>query len=303
MGSIKKFIVYSLVFFLFLSILYDPVISKLITSRVTNINQGLDISFPPFSPAAVPPFGTDVVGFTVVSKLIQGFKYTFFISFGLSLFQVCLSFLIAYSLTTFLRFTYFIYYFFDKLFLFIPKPFTLILLLTPVYIYGSTLSEQNSHSSVILIILQIMVLFVIGLPNSVLIFYDELLNALDTEFAEASILLGRNKKDLLFYSLRPQITAIVINIFFKTTIQNLSLFIYMAYFGFFLGGALNIEIDLDNTYNTSLSNEWSGLIGMNIKYLAISPWTTMIPLFFYILFIYMLKQLNDLISKEGIRYK
>ncbi|WP_413480198.1 hypothetical protein [Carnobacterium maltaromaticum] len=57
---------------LLISFLYEPVLSNWMTVRVPSLKSQDGISFPPYSPNTVKPFGTDLVGFTLLSKLIQG---------------------------------------------------------------------------------------------------------------------------------------------------------------------------------------------------------------------------------------
>lgn len=82
---------------LLLSFLYEPLLENLIRTRVISIEGQAGIQFPPFSPNEIFPFGTDLVGFTIFSKLLQGFKYTFIIVFLLSVSQLLVSFFFSFS--------------------------------------------------------------------------------------------------------------------------------------------------------------------------------------------------------------
>lgn len=65
-----------LFFFLFLSFIYEPFLSNILTIRVDkDIIKGV-LTYPPFSPVEVKPFGTDILGFTIFAKVIQGFEPT-----------------------------------------------------------------------------------------------------------------------------------------------------------------------------------------------------------------------------------
>lgn len=53
-----------------------------------------EVKYPAFTLLEVLPFGTDILGFTIFAKIIQGFKYTFFISLLLSIAQILSSLVI-----------------------------------------------------------------------------------------------------------------------------------------------------------------------------------------------------------------
>lgn len=277
--------------FLLLSCLYEPLVSKMLTIRVEKAMIHGALNYPPFTPLEVPPFGTDILGFTIFAKVIQGFKYTFFIGLLLSTAQILISLalgmLTLYKLGSKLLLPVFSY--FDKLFTLIPKPFLLLLLIGPYYhalLFSAEDVQPTANMEFMLI--QLFVLFLVGLPNLVKLYHAELRFLFKQDFALASQTLGSSKLRAVRYSFKPQLTELTLNLFFKILTQNLSLFIYLAYFQLYLGGSLVTQLDASTNYTVTISNEWSGLIGQNINRLASTPWTILVPLAFYSGFIFML---------------
>ena len=270
--------------FLLLSCLYEPLVSKFLTIRVEKAMISGALKYPPFTPLEVQPFGTDILGFTIFAKVIQGFKYTFFIGLLLSIAQILcgllLSILSLYKLGTALLLPIFSY--FDKLFTLIPKPFLLLLLIGPYYqILLFSAEDVPPTANMEFMLIQLFVLFLVGLPNLVKLFHAELLFLFKQDFALASQTLGSSKLRSVRYSFRPQLTELILSLFFKILTQNLALFIYLAYFQLYLGGSLETQLDATTKYTVTMSNEWSGLIGQNITRLASTPWTVLVPLAFY----------------------
>ena len=278
-------------FFLLLSCLYEPLLSKFLTIRVEKTMINGEVNYPPFTPLEVLPFGTDIIGFTIFAKIIQGFKYTFFIGLLLSIAQILSSLVIniltLHKLGSKILLPIFSY--FDKLFTLIPKPFLLLLLIGP-YSNALLFNTDNVQPSANLkfVIIQLFVLFLLGLPNLVKLYHSELSVLFKQDFALASQTLGSSRFKMFTYSFKPQLTELTLNLFFKILTQNLSLFIYLAYFQLYLGGSLVTQLDVSTTYTATISNEWSGLIGQNINRLASTPWTVLIPLAFYGGFILLL---------------
>lgn len=278
-------------FFLLLSCLYEPLLSKVLTIRVEKTIVNGEVKYPPFTPLEVLPFGTDIIGFTIFAKIIQGFKYTFFIGLLLSIAQILSSLFInmltLHKLGSKILLPLFSY--FDKLFTLIPKPFLLLLLIAP-YSDALFFNTDNVQPSANLkfVMIQLFILFLVGIPNLVKLYHSELNFLFKQDFALASQTLGSSKFRMVRYSFKPQLIELTSNLFFKILTQNLSLFIYLAYFQLYLGGSLVTQLDASTKYTATISNEWSGLIGQNINRLASTPWTVLIPLAFYGAFILLL---------------
>lgn len=273
-----------LFFFLFLSFIYEPFLSNILTIRVDkDIINGV-LTYPPFSPVEVKPFGTDILGFTIFAKVIQGFKYTFFIGLFLSIAQIIIS-LVLSSLTSYTlgrAMLLPIFSYFDKLFASIPKPFLLLLLIGPYYhVIIFSADDPLPSTNMTFLLVQLFILFLVGLPNLVKLYHNELTLLFNQDFAKVSLSLGSTKFRSIWYSFRPQLKELTFNLFFKILTQNLSLFIYLAYFQLYLGGSLVMQLDVSTKYTVTMSNEWSGLIGQNINRLASTPWTVLVPLVFY----------------------
>lgn len=270
-----------LFFFLLLSCLYEPVLSKLLLVRVDKMLVNGELTYPPFSPLEVKPFGTDILGFTIFAKMIQGFKYTFFIGLFLSFFQILIGLFLSgftmYKLGRVILLPVISYL--DKLFTMIPKPFLLLLLIGPYYqalLFSADAIQPTANVPFIMV--QLFILFLVGMPNLVNLYHNELDHLFKQDFASVSQSLGSSKFRIIRYSFKPQLTELTLNLLFKVLTQNLSLFIYLAYFELYLGGSLVMQLDASTNYTVTLSNEWSGLIGQNMNRLASTPWTVLIPL-------------------------
>ena len=186
-----------------------------------------------------------------------------------------------------------IFSYLDKVFVLIPKPFLLLLLLGPYYqIFLFSTDEIQPIADTNFMVIQLFVLFLVGLPNLVKIYQGELAHLFKQDFAMASQSLGSSKFRSVRYSFKPQLTELTLNLVFKVLTQNVSLFIYLAYFQLYLGGSLVMQLDASTKYTVTLSNEWSGLIGQNIIRLSSTPWTVLIPLAFYGCLILLLNRIK-----------
>lgn len=108
-----------------------------------------------------------------------------------------------------------VFKYFATIFSLIPKPFLLALLILPVYSVIFLNEVPNAKTNFTLLLMQLLVLLGIIIPDLVLIYNSEILHLFKKDYSEASRILGNSSWRMVFRSLRPQLTIIVLNLILK----------------------------------------------------------------------------------------
>jgi peptide/nickel transport system permease protein len=250
--------------------------------------NGKFVAKAPFTPIEVPPFGTDRYGTSNLFKIIEGAKYTIILVLIIVTLRMILGSIIGYLLSLCgKKLVSFISKIFEAVY-YVPVVFIVFLLMVPLTNRYNVI-EANSLDQLTLIILQVAILVVVGLPALVMYFTNELDDFNNEDYVVASKIMGGHsfwifRKHFLKVFRKPLIIT-----FLQQCIQVLILFTHLAVFRLFIGGNKEINLDIDASIQVSLSNEWAGLISSDLREMLLAPWIPLSVLSIFALTIFMLQ--------------
>ncbi|MEH6848868.1 MULTISPECIES: hypothetical protein [Bacillus] len=122
---------------------------------------------------------------------------------------------------------------------------------------------------------EVMVLVILDLPVLIFYFAKETKKILNEQFIQAATVLSGNKLHLVMKHIFPVLIIVMMQQF----IQTLIIFSHFGILELFFGGTVLHYGDEAE----SVSNEWSGLIGLYFRSLSVHPWIPMVPIIFFIL--------------------
>ncbi|XID94483.1 ABC transporter permease [Paenibacillaceae bacterium WGS1546] len=230
---------------------------------------------PPVAPGEHYPFGTDKHGYDMMAKLVDGAKYTIFLSVAIALARVVigggLGLLLGYfgsrskgrapSYWSFLN----------------GFPIFLIVWLVLVDIF-----INPSLSPLSIALLMGIVLTVIGLPSIVSATKEKTQVIRDKAFVLAAQSLGASPWKIVRSHLVPHMKESFLIMIVQEIVLVLGLFGQLALFNIFVGGT---TMYFDPVEYYSRTNEWGGLIGQARNFLYIYHWMLFIPLAAYVVLI------------------
>jgi peptide/nickel transport system permease protein len=228
---------------------------------------------PPFPSSFEHLFGTDINGNDLLTKLVIGFKYTFFISIGITLLRIIIGTFFSLSILFYLKqIKPFIESFLTP-FLYVPA------FLLFMYLARGEELIISTHGEYFLIFYQMLVMVLIGTPPLMSLLMSEFEQLLMKDYVIASQLLGASKFHLATKQVFPAFKQRFYIIFIQQTITTIILLIHLGVFQIFIGGkAKGGIIGQDNKF-LSKSSEWGGMIGQSIFDMVHFPWLLLYPAF------------------------
>jgi peptide/nickel transport system permease protein len=274
----SKIILYVIGGFLFLlltaSFIFEFGVKKSVEpDRLIYTTEG-KILRPPFPSSLDHPLGTDKNGNDLLTKLIIGFKYTFFISVIVTFLRMIIGIICSLSILFFLK----------RLKPYIES-FLTPFLYVPAFIMFFFLASGeeiiiNTHGKYFLIVYQMLVIALIGFPPLVSLFMKEFEQLLTKDYVVASRLLGATKFHLAKKQLFPVFKRRFYIVFIQQAIATITLLIHLGVFQQFIGGkAKGGIIGEDDDKFLSNSSEWGGMIGQSIFDMVHFPWLLLYPAF------------------------
>lgn len=225
---------------------------------------------PPYPPSTTYWFGVDRFGDDIFWKVIEGAKYTIFIALLVGVMRIILGFCGGL-----------VYGFHHQRLKWIVEPFTRAFRFVPaviiviIYFIGG-----QENPGLWLIIKQCFILALIALLPLTSVIGEEIHYYLKNEFIDASRLLGGSKwwlaKKHISQFFRPKIFILLL----QQVSQSLLLLVHLGVLNMFIGGVKMVNMGgLDGAKNvvSSLSNEWSGLIGLSYPELRFDHWIVIGP--------------------------
>jgi peptide/nickel transport system permease protein len=258
---------------LVLSFLYEPFIEEKVKMYSFFEYNGETVG-PPFTPAELPPFGSDRLGLPLWSYVIQGAKFTIVIGLIISLLQVILAFSLS---VLFINFFQKVQRAFEELvesMVYIPMAVIAFMLLSPI----SFVIDEPEKAFVKVLCIQIFILTLIGIPPLIVVLSKEIKKVLQEEFVLSARTLGASGLSLYRRHVLRNLLPRLVLLFFQRNVAVLILFAHLGFLEIFLGGAVEREIMMGVTRLFSLSNEWAGNIGKAYFELMVAPWILFVPL-------------------------
>ncbi|MFZ7947067.1 MULTISPECIES: ABC transporter permease [Bacillaceae] len=238
----------------------------------------------PFPPSLHHIFGTNPNGEDMFLIVLDGAKYTiitaFIVTFLRLLLGVVIGILLSFSHPN-------IKTYFKDLFIgfrYIPSIIIALLLMTPVTVQYTGIGIWS------IITYQIFILGIVAFPAVVLTTADMVDELKKQTFIKSSYLMGATHLHIVRKHLFPYVRSYGLLMGVQQYMNTLVLMMHLGIFSVFIGGPQIGGINDGSDYPplASLSNEWSGLIGQNFRFLLHYPWVELFPVFgFFFLIIIM----------------
>jgi len=232
---------------------------------------------PPVAPGAHYPFGTDKHGYDLMAKLIDGAKYTIFLSIGVAFARV----LVGGSLGVLLG-----YFGKRSSRRFLSSSVWNVMNGIPIFLISWLLlvgiSINSELSPLSLSLLMGVVLTAVGIPSVASAVKEKTRVLRERPFVLAAYSLGANDWRILRSHLFPHLKESLLILIVQEVVLVLTLFGQLAIFNLFVGGT---TMYMDPPEYHSRTNEWAGLIGQARGFLYVNRWILFIPLAAYVLLI------------------
>jgi len=230
----------------------------------------------PISPKWNIPFGTDRMGYDMFTKVLIGAKFTILGALAVAIVRMVIAVPIGLLLGTYFRKQKkYITGLVDS-FHFIPLSVIAVYILDPVLMEG----PGGFHNTMFQRILtEVIILALLTVPVISVLIGNEASRAYQEEFVTCSRTLGASKFRMIRKHLFPAMREKIFVIFGQQVMQALIIFSHLGLFHLFFGGTHVPNGDLTIDPPTSITNEWSGLIGDTFRYLHAAIWVPLTPIF------------------------
>ncbi|WP_040954109.1 ABC transporter permease subunit [Virgibacillus sp. SK37] len=216
-------------------------------------------STPPHPPSEAFLFGSTELGFSIADQLIIGAKYTLIFGLLIAFLRVLggLLFGIVFAFSLPYRFQKAIEKLTDSIH-FLPLSLIAYILLRPILM---PTQSGFAYSFTERIILEITILTVMVIPLTMVLTGKEMNRLLQFEFIASAKILGGGSFHLFWRHILPHMGPRLTILFGQQFIQVLLVFIHLGVFNLFFGGTKLSFDPMMGDPPSSISYEWSGMIG------------------------------------------
>lgn len=247
-----------------------------------NYDDG-SLSAPPLPPSSDHLLGTDKNGYDMLTKLLNGAKFTIITSSVIAFFRILIGAIIGIMLgirserrgKTILGIAWGA----------IPTFLIVYVLLKPINIQFET--KELSYK---LLAITIIIFILVGLPSIVANFRDRTRIIMKNEYINAAKILGASPTSIMRKHIFPHLKESVITLFVTEIVLILTLYGQLGLFNIFIGGTV-MYFDPPDYY--SISNEWAGLIGQYRMFIYSKQWIVLGPIFSFLMLILSFQLLSD----------
>lgn len=236
------------------------------------------VDTPAYPPSLKYPFGVDRTGEDTFWNVIEGAKYTLFIAALIGILRMFLG-----------MGTGILYGLYHQRLSWVVEPLTRAFRFIPAILIAMMFFISESGLDIIL--KQCLMLSLITFLPLTSVIGDELRYYLKNEFIDASRLLGGSKWWIVKVHIKNHFRPRMIVILLQQIAQSLVLLVQLGAFLFVIGGYEMIDLGTPgNPYDvaTSLSNEWSGMIGLSYHELRYNKWIVLGPSLGFVLSLFSL---------------
>ncbi|MEH7453568.1 peptide ABC transporter permease [Gottfriedia acidiceleris] len=269
----SSFILFLLCFSFFYTVYLKEVIQP--PPKFLYNQEGRVIDTFPFPPSFHYLFGVDRHGKDVFWAVIDGAKYTILFAMLIGVFRVFFGMVFGVVYGVYLQRMRFFFQAFERAFRFVPAVFLVFLFFQVNFI-------SQSSDGLTLLISQLILLTVVALPPLTSVIGNEVNFYVKNEFIISSIIIGGSKLWIIRKHVIPFLRSRLLLLFVQQIIQVLLLLVHLGVFKLIVGGSY--VVDTGERYVTvSLSNEWSGLIGLSYTELMLDKWIVIGPCIGFVL--------------------
>lgn len=246
----------------------------------------------PISPRLESPvhlFGTDQLGYDLLTKIIIGAKYTILSAMAIAALRMLIAVPIGFIIGTSLRkYRPAINSLIDPIH-YMPTTIFAITILTPILWmpidgFSTTLMER--------IVLEITILALLTAPIVTALIANESSLLYRQEYILASKTLGASNGRIIIKHILPQMREKIFVLYGQQLVETLILFTHLGMMQLFLGGT-KVSYDPMADPPSSMSNEWAGLFGSTFRYLGGAPWLPLTPALFFAILIFAVSAMME----------
>lgn len=265
-------------------------------SKIMYSKNGDILGAAPYSPAIEFPFGTDRQGNKMLYTVLKGSKITILTSFGIAITQLLIAGILIFMYGRLPKWIKKWSESITETSYYIPASIIAYILLMPLTKEFDFISKHGIYGT---IFVQSLIIALIGVPPLLILLTKEVNEIKKKEHIEAAIAVGARgwylfKKHIFSY-LRPRIYLL----FSQQVVQTLILLTHLGLLKLFLGGTDKVKLyDAESIKNSSITSEWSGMIGSNIHEIMLAPWIILTPLIFFALTIIAMNLIVHSIQKN-----
>jgi peptide/nickel transport system permease protein len=228
----------------------------------------------PLPPMWKFPLGTDSLGFDMLGKILIGAKYTILAAIAVAALRVFIAIPFGFLLgTLFRKQKKYVNGLIDS---FHYVPLTIIafyilrpILMEPVEGFQTSFFER--------LVIEVVILAVLTVPIIVSLIGNETSLLYKQEYILGAKTLGASNFRIIRKHIYPAMREKLFVVFGQQVMQTLIILSHLGLLHLFLGGT-HINYSRVPDPPTSLSNEWSGLIGDSFRYLETAPWLPLAPI-------------------------
>ncbi|VXB56081.1 conserved membrane hypothetical protein [Bacillus sp. 349Y] len=247
--------------------------------RQTVLLKGEDgtISAPPFPPSKELLLGTDEKGYDLLGRAIEGAKWSIGITILIAFLRTFFAFWIGMAMTYVPRWLYArLEALFDS-FSILPLTMVAFVILESVLLVSSGTTPTPFYKRAGF---EVLILVILVLPPLSFYMAKETKRIKEREFMDAARVLGGSERHQIWSHIIPHLLPISGVMFIQQFVQTLIIFLHLGVLGLFFGGTM-VFMGPDGPEIESISQEWSGLIGANFRYIVSHPWIPLVPIGFY----------------------
>ncbi|MBM6616792.1 ABC transporter permease [Bacillus suaedaesalsae] len=270
---------------------YDDVVPQ---DRYIYDENGSVVDSAPLPPSKDAWFGTDMFGFHMLHKMIIGAKFTILAALSIALLRVIVAIPIGIFFSSYLtKFRKYLNGFIDS-FHYIPLTLIAYYILYPVLWMGP---EGFHYSFFERISIEVVVLTVLAVPILAVLISNESAEVMKKDFVISSQTLGASKFFMIRKHILPLLKEKFVIMFGQQVVQVLLLLSHLGLMKLFFGGTVVSFDPMMGDPPTTLSMEWSGLIGDAQRFMKTSIWIPFTPILFFAISIYAVNLMTEGFTK------
>ncbi|RSD25158.1 peptide ABC transporter permease [Mesobacillus subterraneus] len=244
---------------------------------------------PPYPPFDVFLFGSDMYGYDMLHTVIEGAKYSIGIVLIVAFFRMLFSIMLSYFLFRVPERVFKVIKAISEPLSFFPQTLIAYFLLRTVVMYTI---EGFHHPLWVRVVYEFIILILVALPALTVQLIEQKRRIWKEEFIESAITLGGSKRHIYFKHVLPQLYEEWVLMFGQQFLQVLTLLVHLGVMLILFGGTILGDGDPP----TSVTHEWSGLIGLNKRFMLTYEWIVYVPILFFTLTALSVAMINKALS-------
>lgn len=243
---------------------------------------------PPYPPFDVFLFGSDMYGYDMLHTVVEGAKYSIGIVLIVAFLRMLLSIVLSYFLFRVPEGVFKIIKAISEPLSFFPQTLIAYFLLRTVVMYTGI---GFHHPLWVRVMYEFIILILVALPALTVQLIEQKRRVWKEEFIESAITLGGSKRHIYFKHVLPQQYEEWILMFGQQFLQVLTLLVHLGVLLILFGGTITGEGP-----PSSVTHEWSGLIGLNKRFMLAHEWIVYVPILFFTLTALSVAMINKALS-------